>query len=123
MAEHRPFLGETQDRNRAFPNIEELDLTVVQDKYGQYTRDGRPREAHYTKGDIPRHLACVNPRCQQGGLDLQRTVMFGTEGQRTVWCGGHEGTPKGRRKGDPCENRFDITLTVKRGGGSANVQA
>jgi hypothetical protein len=42
-------------------------------------------------------------------------VMSWSEGERTVWCNGHEGTPKGRRKGSPCENRFDITLTVKRG--------
>jgi hypothetical protein len=114
MAESRPFLGETHDRDRAFPDIEELELTVVQDKFGHYTRQGQPRESHYTKGDIPRHLSCANPRCQQGGLDLQRIVMFWREGQSTVHCNGHEGTPKGRRKGDPCENRFEITLAIKR---------
>ena len=116
MADYRPFLGETHDRDRAFPGIDELDLIVGQDKFGHYTLDGRPRESHYTKGDIPRHLNCVNPRCQQGGLDLQRIVMFWLEGQRTVSCNGHEGTPKGRRKGDPCENRFDISLSIKRSG-------
>jgi hypothetical protein len=114
MAEYRPFLGETHDRNRAFPSIDELELIVVQDKWGHYTRDGQPRESRYTKDDIPRHLSCVNPRCQQGGLDLQKFVMVWSDGHHNVWCNGHEGTPKGRRKGDPCENRFDVTLTVKR---------
>jgi hypothetical protein len=122
MADSRPFLGETHDRNKAFPGIDELAIVVVQDKWGNYTRDGQPRESRYTKGDIPRHLPCVNPRCQQGGLDLQAYVMFSSGGEITVWCNGHEGTPKGRRKGDPCENRFDITLTVKRSSpdGAAN---
>lgn len=114
MAEARPFLGETHDRDHAFPGIDELQVTVVQDRFGQYTPDGRRRESRFTKKNIPRYLSCMNPRCQQGGLDLQQIVLLWSEGESTVWCNGHEGTPKGRRKGDPCENRFDITLSIQR---------
>ncbi|MBK3798202.1 hypothetical protein GAY33_02920 [Azospirillum brasilense] len=114
MTTSRPFLGETTDREKAFPDIESLELNVVQDPYEQYARQAWQREGRYTKANIPRHLACLNPRCQQGGLDLQQAVLFSSPGQHSYYCNGHEGTPKGRHKGDPCDNRFDVTLTIVR---------
>jgi len=110
----RPFLGETTDREKAFPDVESLELTVVQDPYGQYARHAWQRESRYTKANMPRRLTCLNPRCQQGGLELQQIILFSPSGQRSYYCNGHEGTPKGRRKGDPCDNRFDVTVAVVR---------
>ena len=112
MTTSRPFLGETTDREKAFPDIESLELTVVQDPYEHYAQKAWQRESRYTKANVPRRLACLNPRCQQGGLDLQQVILFPSPGQHSYYCNGHEGTPKGRRKGDPCDNRFDITLAV-----------
>ena len=114
MSRAKPFLGETTDRNKAFYGIASLELTVVQDRFGHYTVHEWQREQRFTKENIPRHLACANPRCQQGGLDLQRIVLFSTPGKHTYWCNGHEGSPKGRRQGDPCDNRFEVILSVTR---------
>ena len=110
MSKTTPFLRETTDRKKAFYGIESFELTVVQDRFGHYTRDGKPRQSHYSKDDVPRHLACANPRCQQGGLDLLQIVNFWSSGEMKLPCNGHEGTPKGRRHGDPCDNSFLVTL-------------
>ena len=110
MSRGKPFLGETTDRSKAFSGIDSFELAVVQDRFEQYTREPWQRELRYTKDDVPRYLACANPRCQQGGLDLQQVVNFWPSGQRTIHCNGHEGTPKGRRLGDPCDNSFVVTL-------------
>lgn len=116
MKTSKPFLGETTDRDKAFYGINSFELTVVQDRFGHYTSHAWQREVRYTKADIPRHLRCANPRCQQGGLDLQQTVNFWPSGERSFPCNGHEGTPKGRRQGDPCDNVFVVTLTKSEGG-------
>ena len=110
MSKGKPFLGETTDRDKAFSGIASFELTVVQDRFGMYSRGGQPSVSRYTKADVPRHLRCVNSRCQQGGLDLQQIVNFFPAGEKTFYCNGHEGTPAGRRKGDPCSNSFVITL-------------
>lgn len=110
MSKGKPFLGETTDRNKAFPGIDSFELTVVQDRWGHYTREEWQRTSRYTKGDVPRYLRCANPRCQQGGLDLQQIVTFWPSGEKTFPCSGHEGSPAGRRRGDPCDNSFVVTL-------------
>jgi hypothetical protein len=109
MSKPKPFLGETTDRDKAFFGIASFELKVVEDPFGHHTREGG-REYRFTKSNIPRYLKCANPRCQQGGLDLQQIVNFGSAGQTTLYCNGHEGSPAGRRKGDPCDNSFIVTL-------------
>jgi len=113
MTHDRPFLGETTDRDQAFPDISSLELTVVQDPYGYYAGQASQRESRFTKATIPRRLACANPRCQQGGLDLQQ-IQFWSPGKHTWDCHGHEGTPTGRHKGAPCNNSFELMLTIQR---------
>lgn len=110
MTGSKPFLGETHDRRSALPGIASLELTVRQDPWGHHTDGGSGRESRYTLGDLPRHLGCVNPRCQQGGLDLQQVALFWPEGERSAPCNGHEGSPAGRRQGDPCDNTFLVEL-------------
>lgn len=115
MARGKPFLGETTDKDKAFFGIDAFELAVVQDRFGHYTQDGLPRVARFTKDNIPRNLSCANPRCRQGGLDLQSIVNFWPSGEMTLPCGGHEGSPAGRRQGDPCDNSFAITLEKSAG--------
>lgn len=114
MTQARPFLGETTDREKAFAAFESIDLKVVQDPWEHYARFPGQRESRFTKDSLPRRLACLNPRCQQGGIDLQQIVEFYSPGTHQLFCNGHEGTPQGRRKGNPCDNRFDIELAVVR---------
>ena len=108
------------DRNRAFPDITSLEFTVTQDPYGYYMHLARRRKDHYTlTSAIPRHLRCLNPLCQQGGLDLHQIVRFWSSGEHTFDCNGQEGTPKGHPKGDPCGNRFEVILSVEHDGGTS----
>ena len=110
----RPFLGETTDRKSAFPGIKSLSVKIAQDPYGCHCREQWMRENSYSKLDIPRYQKCKNPRCQQGGLDLQMLVWnYGNIEAQTFYCNGHEGTPKGRRKGAPCTNVFTITIKTE----------
>jgi len=110
----KPFLGTTTNVNDAFPGIEEINITIEQDPYGYYCKHDWQRVSQFTKSTIPKHLQCVNPRCQQGGIDLQNVVLFNPNGECDFPCNGHEGTPAGLRIGDPCDNHFKIKLLVHR---------
>lgn len=101
---------ETTDRDKGLSGIKELTISVKQDPYGYYILDDRFRESTYTKSTLPRYAQCCNPRCRQGGLDLQTVAMFAADGERTISCQGHEGSPKGRRRGDSCDNVFVVTI-------------
>jgi hypothetical protein len=106
-----PFLGTTTDRGKAFSGIKSVDLRIIQRRY-----DDSTREHHYSLTTVPPHLACMNPRCQQGGLELQQLIWIHDSGlDTTYFCGGHEGTPKGRRVGDPCDVRFEIKMSKELG--------
>lgn len=112
MATYKPFLGETNDRDKAFPQFESFTIVVSQDPYSNYRHEEWLKTSTYTKSNIPRFAKCLNPRCQQGGLDLQQIVSYAGDGEHTYHCNGHEGSPMGRRKGMPCENYFTVTLTT-----------
>jgi hypothetical protein len=111
MSKDKPFLGETTDRARAFPGIESLNVSITQDLWEHYAVGASQRNRSYTLDNIPKRLYCVNPRCRQGGLDLQEFAVFWPNGEHRISCSGHEGSPAGRRIGDPCDNLFIITLT------------
>lgn len=112
----RPFLGTTRDVNHAFPDLDEVSLKISQDPYGYYCKSESHRISFYTKETLQSHVPCVNPKCQQGGLSVQSIVAFSSDGDYDFPCNGHEGTPRGRRRGDPCDNRFKVTLKILRKG-------
>lgn len=114
MTRARPFLGETDDREKAFADFKTIDLTIIQDPFEQYATSEWQRTRRFTKADLPRRLECLNPRCQQGGLDLQQIVEFWASGKHHFSCNGHEGTPQGRRVGQACDNSFEVTVAVVR---------
>ncbi len=114
MAKSTPFLVETTDREAAFPDIASLEIAVKQDRYGFYTDREGGHLSKFDKMTVPRNLSCVNPRCQQGGLDLQQIILYWQDGDHFLSCNGHEGTPAGRKTGDPCDNNFDISLKTHR---------
>ena len=114
MSGSKPFLGETSDAGKAFASIESFELEVTQDPDGYYTTEAWQRISRFTMANIQRELACANPNCRQGGLDLQRLVLFSIPGTGSRRCPGHEGSPGGRRRGDSCDNRFEFVLSVTR---------
>jgi hypothetical protein len=97
--EPKPFLSTTTDRDAAFPDIESMTVVVEQDPSGHYSQNEWQRKSTYTKHSIPKLASCLNSRCKEGGLDLQNVASFSSNGVHTYYCGGHEGSPKGRRKG------------------------
>lgn len=114
MPKYEPFLGTTTDRNAAFAGIKSFSVKVAQDPHGMYSDKAWQREHTYSKANIPRNERCLNPRCQQGGVDLQHIVLFTGAGEHKFHCQGHEGSPQGRRKGAPCDNSFIITVSIEK---------
>lgn len=111
----RPWFGKpTADRRQAFPELISLDLTVRQDPFRMHARHDWQRMNHCDETDFPTSIACLNARCQQGGLELENIIRFSREGTTRHSCRGHEGTPKARRHGDPCDNYFDVDLKIVR---------
>ncbi|OLB27930.1 MAG: hypothetical protein AUH05_23225 [Ktedonobacter sp. 13_2_20CM_53_11] len=63
-------------------------------------------------------MRCSNPRCERGGYEIDREIRNIMLGQKTkaefvLYCPGDEGTPKGRKKGDNCDNALHVRLTIK----------
>lgn len=114
MSTTKSFLGKTKDRNKAFPGIKSLSVTVTQDPYQNY-RGNLPSTTHtYSSGNITRYSKCNNSKCQQGGIDLQQAIYNYGNGRHILYCGGHEGTPKGRKKGPLCNNVFTIEIKIEK---------
>jgi hypothetical protein len=119
MPEYRHlFAGEPTTFAKAFPTVKTAVVTV--EESGDFPR-GYPEEIKsitYRDGQIAETIRCHNPLCQQGGLDIGSTVRWmvdaRTERQElSQSCPGHEGSPKGRRKGMPCMNRFKATIGIE----------
>lgn len=108
------FIGTTDKVSEAFPDILSLSITVSQDPHGFYAKRPEQRTSYYSLDNLSPLVGCLNPRCQQGGLELQNIINYHDDGEYKFFCNGHEGTPKGRIKGGPCDNSFKVSLTVKR---------
>src|SRR2546426_909576 len=106
MSNIKPFLGKTDKVNEAFPGVISLNVKITQDPFGHYTNRPGQNVSHFTLENLEKHVRCLNPHCQQGGLDLQNIVAFSESGEQTFSCNGHEGTPKGHKVGDACDNTF-----------------
>lgn len=114
MSTTKPFLGETKDLKEAFPGIKSLSVTVTQDIYKNYRGNLPSPTLTYSLKNLPRYCKCYNPRCQQGGVDLQQVIYNYGEGQHTLNCNGHEGTPKGGKKGSFCNNAFILNIKIEK---------
>jgi hypothetical protein len=108
----RPLLGPAKTLLSAFPHIARIEVRVVEENaYVGWRRD------RVFQNDVPAAIPCSNPRCREGGYDIANLIYFVAEGRKTndeitIRCNGHEGSPKGRRRGDPCTNRACITATA-----------
>jgi len=108
----RPFLGTVDSVLDAFTEIKSIRVDVQHQ--GEAISELRKSES-YSDRNLPSAIPCVNPRCQQGGYQLNATLIALTsskqQAHRVTWyCSGHEGSPGGRRKGNPCENSVEVNL-------------
>ncbi len=113
--ESRPFIGTLSSFHQAYPEVKTLRFDGKEQ--GDLASGFDQRNLNYTESSLPSTIPCGNPRCQQGGYDLNATLMSLTNTSETSYdidwlCGGHEGTPKGRRIGDPCMNSITGKLTI-----------
>lgn len=117
-------MGEPMDRSnywlnkpvssfsQAFPAVESAyfeyeELSITGTKKGIFSISGR--------GGV---MPCGNPQCRRGGYELDRILHSMTPNKTTelkvhLHCPGDEGTPKGRKKGDPCDMSVDGVIKVK----------
>ena len=114
MMEAKPFVGTVETFKQAYPSVKTLRLLARQ--RGEVARKWQEVQT-FTEHNLPPVIPCANPRCYQGGSDLSALLMTMTCGNETEYkmtldCNGHEGTPKGRKRGDPCQNSIDIELSV-----------
>ncbi len=113
--ESRPFLGTVSSSREAYPEVKSLRFEGRE--HGDLASGMDQRDVYYTECNLPGKIPCGNPRCQQGGYDLNATLMTLMGNRDTSYeidwsCDGHEGTPKGRRIGDPCMNSIRAKLTI-----------
>lgn len=116
MGESHRFLGgEPTTFKKAYPKVESLRAEVSQ--HGDVEWEYQKHQT-FDSSNVPAEIRCGNPRCRQGGFSMQRLIdymVYGgkTEHEDTLHCDGHEGSPKGRRKGDPCINYLKVKITLK----------
>lgn len=113
MNESKPFLGIPTTFSKAYPGFRSL---VVRAKHSGDLSSPAQREQQYSEHSVPRVIPCPNPRCQQGGYDLTSIIIAIEHGRIIKYstrhtCNGHEGTPKGRRKGSSCMNFVELEIT------------
>ena len=111
---HRPFLGTVSSLRQAYPEVKTLCFEGEQNR--ELAREHQ-RQLRYSESTLPSKIPCANSRCQQGGFDLNTTLMAVAHAKKPqlegkLYCNGHEGTPKGRRIGDPCYNTVTFVLSV-----------
>jgi hypothetical protein len=87
-----------------------LIVTVEEDFFALLDRlpSRRPAVMIYEADKIPDLVACCNPRCRGGGLDLSHFVR--REGEHTIQCDGYEGA---RRDGQRCDNHWNLTVSSR----------
>lgn len=99
--------------SEAFPNIEEISMTVRQDPNGHYCFHEWQREYVYTRSTLPSLFRCANARCQDGGIAVEQLILEQGNGNHDLPCKGREAAVAGQNEGEACENRFKIALLIQ----------
>ena len=108
------MVGTVTSFKEAFPEVHTVRVTARHE--GDASSEPRKSQA-YSEQNLPGTIPCVNPRCQQGGYDLMATLIAQTNARQpshqVTWnCNGHEGSPKGRRRGHSCSNYVEIDFRL-----------
>jgi hypothetical protein len=104
---------------KAYPEVKSIRVEIRPHGEGfEPFRNQTERLDVYTEKSVPAIVDCRNPRCYGGGLNLDDLIRWAvvepkrTEYETSMSCGGYEGSPKGRRKGDPCDTLFNVKVSV-----------
>lgn len=112
LMESKSFLGSVASFKTAYPEIKTLQLKGTQN--GEVSSESQ-HQIYYSEKNLPQNIPCSNPRCKQGGFNLLATLITLAHSkipsyEATFYCGGHEGTPKGRVRGDSCFNSLTFKI-------------
>lgn len=107
------FLAQKTSFERAFPEIEDIRVTV--EEFEDFSSVGWKRS--FNKSNAGEYIDCRNSRCYGGGFDLgtllrNMETKGETEYETTEYCRGYHGSPKGRKNYGPCEHRFKIRIEI-----------
>lgn len=108
----RPFLARAGTFDEAFPSLKDALL-----KYEEHDYDGTSRSSVHSLRDDGRKLRCRNPKCHDGGYDIQQEVQLmlltGEISKKLErHCPGWETRPK-HSIGDDCTRRISGVLELK----------
>jgi hypothetical protein len=121
MATRRLLEGKPTSFSEAFPGIGDFRIEIDQDHWGFHSMPEWRRKLIFTPDHPPpEEISCVNPRCQQGGLNL-RSYIYDADQRAEAWvfedtvsCPGHEGSPQGRRVGRPCDVAWQVKMEFRK---------
>lgn len=109
------FAGPAMPFNQAFPEVEELKLTVVEE---QMLSTGHLSTWTFTKENIREAVNCSNGACCNGGFNVSHFIQAAirarqTDAEETRKCAGYEGSPGGRVKRRECLHCFTAKAQIK----------
>lgn len=109
------FAGPGVPFSQAFPEVEELNLTVVEEGMPTFERVGAWT---FTKENIRAAVDCSNTTCCNGGFNISRFIQAAirsraTESEETLPCAGYEGSPGGRVKRRSCLHCFTAKVQIR----------
>jgi hypothetical protein len=102
--------------DEAYPTID--DITVEFKENGYMLHPHQKRSGSFSKENLVPSMPCSNVSCKQGGFSLEPVIRNmvrnkQTTLEETVGCKGHEGSPKGRRRGRDCMNHVELKISIK----------
>lgn len=118
----KKYLVEREDVsfNQLFPEVKSLNLKgkeIGELSSSSFFLEESKRIIFYDELTIQRKIPCSNPKCQQGGYEIQLILESlirrnDEKSEGKINCNGHEGTPKGRKNGNSCWNSITYKIDI-----------
>ena len=101
--------------DEAFPEIDTINVTVVESGSGIYDQTST---RSYDKHSLGEYIDCSNPACYRGGFSVGSMIQGmvshkETHTEESTICQGNEGSPKGRRIYRKCINFFKVVIDIQ----------
>lgn len=103
----------------AFPEIKSVTVRTEESGYspsGRYF--DKPSFRVYDENTLGEYIDCSNPLCYGGGFSIGQILREmvserHTHHEKTTFCKGYEGSPKGRRRYRSCVNHWKVIVDIE----------